>query len=79
MLTEATDAIAPWLRRTDLLARGTPYNLMLHAKYGPNVQQCDHRSQRPRQKIQRSVALLDGAMEGLKFSFLSLKDHRNSP
>jgi NitT/TauT family transport system substrate-binding protein len=54
------------------LARGTPYNLMLHAKYGLEmysnaiVVHKDRVSKDPAQ----CQALLDGAMEGLKFSFL---------
>lgn len=54
------------------LARGTPYNLMLHAKYGLEmysnaiIVNKDRVSKDPAQ----CQALVDGAMEGLKYSFL---------
>jgi len=54
------------------LARGTPYDLMLYAKYGLEmysnaiITQKDRVQKEPAQ----CQALLDGAMEGLKYSFL---------
>jgi NitT/TauT family transport system substrate-binding protein len=54
------------------LARGTPYNLMLHAKYGLEMYSNAIITQRDR--VQKNPdqcrALVDGAMEALKFSFL---------
>ncbi len=54
------------------LSRGIPYNLMLHAKYGLEmysnaiIVHKDRVSKNPAQ----CQALIDGAMEGLKYSFL---------
>jgi NitT/TauT family transport system substrate-binding protein len=54
------------------LARGTPYNLMLHAKYGLEMYSNAIITQKDR--VQKDPAqcqaLVDGAMEGLKYSFL---------
>jgi NitT/TauT family transport system substrate-binding protein len=54
------------------LARGTPYNLMLHAKYGLEMYSNAIVTQkdRVRKDPAQCQALIDGAMEGLKFSFL---------
>ena len=54
------------------LARGTPYNLMLHAKYGLEMYSNAIITQRDRvqKNPEQCRALVDGAMEGLKFSFL---------
>jgi NitT/TauT family transport system substrate-binding protein len=54
------------------LASGTPYNLMLHAKYGLEMYSnaiIVHKDRVVKNPAQ-CQALLDGAMEGLKFSFL---------
>lgn len=54
------------------LAKGAPYNLMLHANYGLEmysnalITQVD----RVKSKPEECQALVDGAMQGLKFSFL---------
>jgi NitT/TauT family transport system substrate-binding protein len=54
------------------LARGTPYNLMLHAKYGLEMYSNAIITQRDRvqKNPEQCRALVDGAMESLKFSFL---------
>lgn len=54
------------------LAKKTPYNLMLHAKYGLEMYSnaiIAHRD-RVQKKPEECQALVDGAMEGLKLSFL---------
>jgi NitT/TauT family transport system substrate-binding protein len=54
------------------LSRGIPYNLMLHAKYGLEMYSnaiITHRD-RLKEKPEQVQALVDGALEGLKFSFL---------
>ena len=54
------------------LARGTPYNLMLHAKYGLEMYSNAIITQRAacKRTPDQCRALVDGAMEALKFSFL---------
>jgi NitT/TauT family transport system substrate-binding protein len=54
------------------LSRGIPYNLMLHAKYGLDMYSnaiVVHRD-RVASSPEQCQALLDGAMAGLKYSFL---------
>jgi len=54
------------------LSRGIPYNLMLHAKYGLDMYSnaiITHRD-RVKNNPEQCQALVDGAMEGLKYSFL---------
>lgn len=54
------------------LARGIPYNLMLHARYGLEMYSnaiITHRD-RLKQKADEVHAVVNGALEGLKFSFL---------
>ncbi len=54
------------------LSRGIPYNLMLHAKYGLDMYSnaiVVHRD-RLASSPEQCQALLDGAMAGLKYSFL---------
>ncbi len=53
------------------LSRGIPYNLMLHAKYGLEMYSnaiITHRDNL--KKPEQCQAIVDGAMEGLKYSFL---------
>jgi NitT/TauT family transport system substrate-binding protein len=53
------------------LARDIPYNLMLHAKYGLDMYSNAIIAHRDRLKdADQCQALIDGAMEGLKYSFL---------
>src|ERR1700722_11748609 len=54
------------------LSRGIPYNLMLHAKYGLEMYSNAIVTQKERiqKNLEQCQALLDGAMEGLKYSFL---------
>jgi NitT/TauT family transport system substrate-binding protein len=54
------------------LSRGIPYNLMLHAKYGLEMYSnaiITHRD-RLKNNPEQVQALVDGALEGLKYSFL---------
>jgi NitT/TauT family transport system substrate-binding protein len=54
------------------LSRGIPYNLMLHAKYGLEMYSnaiITHRD-RLKDNPEQVQALVDGALEGLKYSFL---------
>jgi NitT/TauT family transport system substrate-binding protein len=54
------------------LSRGIPYNLMLHAKYGLEMYSnaiITHRD-RLKNSPEQVQALVDGALEGLKYSFL---------
>jgi NitT/TauT family transport system substrate-binding protein len=54
------------------LSRGIPYNLMLHAKYGLEMYSnaiITHRD-RLKDSPDQVQALVDGALEGLKYSFL---------
>jgi NitT/TauT family transport system substrate-binding protein len=54
------------------LSRDIPYNLMLHAKYGLEMYSnaiVAHRD-RVKEKPEQVQALVDGALEGLKFSFI---------
>jgi len=53
------------------LSRDIPYNLMLHAKYGLEMYSNAIVVHRDRLKnVEQCQALMDGAMEGLKYSFL---------
>ena len=53
------------------LARGIPYNLMLHAKYGLEMYSNAIVTHRDRLKNREQCqAIIDGVMEGLKYSFL---------
>jgi NitT/TauT family transport system substrate-binding protein len=54
------------------LSRGIPYNLMLHAKYGLEMYSNAIITQRDRVKDnpEQVRQLVDGALEGLKYSFL---------
>jgi NitT/TauT family transport system substrate-binding protein len=55
------------------LSRGIPYNLMLHAKYGLEMYSnaiITHRD-RLKNNPEQVQALVDGALEGLKYSFLN--------
>ena len=54
------------------LSRGIPYNLMLHAKYGLEMYSnaiITHRD-RFKDNLKQVEQLVDGALEGLKYSFL---------
>ena len=54
------------------LSRGIPYSLMLHAKYGLEMYSNAIITQKERiqKNPEQCQALVDGAMEGLKYSFL---------
>jgi NitT/TauT family transport system substrate-binding protein len=54
------------------LSRDIPYNLMLHAKYGLEMYSNAIITQRDRiqKEPEKCQAMIDGVMEGLKFSFL---------
>ncbi len=54
------------------LSRGIPYNLMLHAKYGLEMYSNAIITQKDRiqKNPEQCQAIIDGVMEGLKYSFL---------